>query len=202
MPNDTPPPATPTPKKSVALCGVTCRQYRAMHRRAHRQRPRTTAATTSSTLADACGVRGDRQYLLDSRQAAQCGGGSPATRQKLRSLRGMPNPRPSRRFFGADPRRRAPDGRHAHRRFGARHRAAGEGRPRRAGCARHRRSLDGVARFDAALLVPLEPQRTAHRRRDGRRFHRRPFPASPARREAQGVVGEGDAHVAQPLRRA
>ncbi len=38
-------------------------------------------------------------------------------------------------------------------------RAAGEGRPRHRGRARHRRPPDGVARLDAALLVSLDPQR-------------------------------------------
>ena len=42
----------------------------------------------------------------------------------------------------------------------------------------------GLAGFHAAVLVSLEPQRQAHRRRDRRRFDRRPFPAPAARKEA------------------
>jgi hypothetical protein len=56
-----------------------------------------------------------------------------------------------------------PDGRDAHRRVGAGLHAAGEGRPQSAGRARHRRPPDGVVRLDAAVLVPLQPQRQAHR---------------------------------------
>ena len=58
---------------------------------------------------------------------------------------------------------RASDGRDAHRLLGARLRAAREGRPQRRRRARHRRPADGVVRLDAALLVPLQPQRPAHR---------------------------------------
>ena len=89
----------------------------------------------------------------------------------------------------------ASDGRHAHGRLGARLRAAREGRPQRARRARHRRPADGLVRLDAALLVPLEPQRPAHRRRDRRRLGRRAFPAAAAGAPAAGAVGQGDAHV-------
>ena len=58
-----------------------------------------------------------------------------------------------------------------------------------AGRARHRRPADGLVRLDAALLVSLEPQRQAHRRRDRRRFDRRAFPAPAARPQAAGAVG-------------
>ncbi len=34
------------------------------------------------------------------------------------------------------------------------------------GCEGHRRPADGLARFDAALLVPLQHERTSHRGRD------------------------------------
>ena len=66
--------------------------------------------------------------------------------------------RPAERAEGrarTDPGVRAPDGRDAHGRVGARHRAAGEGRPQPAGRARHRRPPDGIARLDAAVLVSL-----------------------------------------------
>ena len=119
---------------------------------------------------------------------------------KLMSLRGLPAP--VKAALEALPGRRASDGRDAHRRVGAGLRAAGEGRSQRARRARHRRPADGLLRLDAAVLVSLEPQRHAHRGRDRRRFDRRPFPAPAAREEAARAVGKGDAHVAQPVRRA
>ena len=49
--------------------------------------------------------------------------------------------------------------------------------------ARHRRPPDGLARLDAAVLVSLQPQRQAHRRRDRRRLDRRALPAPAARQK-------------------
>ena len=86
--------------------------------------------------------------------------------------------------------RGAPDGRDAHRLFGARHRAAGKGRSQPARRARHRRPPDGLVRLDAALLVSLQPQRAPHRGRDRRRLDRRAFPAPAARQDAGDAVGE------------
>ncbi|ABA51649.1 hypothetical protein BURPS1710b_A1736 [Burkholderia pseudomallei 1710b] len=97
---------------------------------------------------------------------------------------------------------RAPDGRDAHRRIGARHRAAREGRPQPAGRARHRGPADGLARLDAAVLVSLFAQRPAHRNRNRRRFDRRAFPAPAARQDAVEIVDRRDAHVADPVRGA
>ncbi len=54
---------------------------------------------------------------------------------------------------------------------------------------------------DAAVLVSLRLQRQAHRNRNRRRFDRRPFPASAAWRRTVEVVGQGDAYVAEPVRR-
>ncbi len=123
-----------------------------------------------------------------------------AYKTKLRSLRGLPEP--VKEILERIPGRRASDGRDAYRRVGARHGAAGKGRPQRRRRARHRRPPAGVARVDAPLLVPLEPQRAPDRRRDRRRLDRRAFPPPAARREAARAVGAGDAHLAHPVRRA
>jgi hypothetical protein len=106
---------------------------------------------------------------------------------KLKALRGCPASGQGR--AGATAAVGAPDGRDAHRRVGAGLRAAGEGRPQPSGRARHRRPPDGLAGLDAAVLVPLQPQRQAHRGGNRRRLHRRPLPAPAARREAPRICG-------------
>ena len=71
----------------------------------------------------------------------------------------------------------------------ARLRAAGEGRPQRAGRARHRRPADGLASARCCSTGTTSPQRPAHRGRDRRRLHRRPFPAPAARPQAARRCG-------------
>ena len=65
------------------------------------------------------------------------------------------------------------------------------------GRARHRRPPDGLARLDAALLVPLRRITAAASSRDRRRFDRRALPAPAARHAAVRLVGARDAHLAQ-----
>ena len=154
------PPATPRCARSAAAA-TTC----------------ITAATTSSTSPSNCEFEEIAYLLVHGKlpNAAELANYKP----KLKALRGLPRCGQSRARMRAG--RGAPDGRHAHRLFGAGHRAAGEGRPQPARRARHRRPPDGLVRLDAALLVPLQPQRPPHRGRDRRRFDRRPFPAPAAR---------------------
>ena len=159
---------TPKPKKSVALLGRHRRQHRALHRRAHRQRP-ALPRLRHPRHRRALRIRGDR-LPAGARQAADRG--------RARRLQGEAEvaARPAGRGAagaGGAAGRGASDGRDAHRRLGARLRAAGEGRPQPRRRARHRRPADGVARLDAALLVSLRAQRPAHRGRDRRRLDRR-----------------------------
>ena len=79
---------------------------------------------------------------------------------------------------------------------------AGEGRSQHRGSARHRRPAARQPGLDALLLVPLQPLGPDHRGRNRRRLDRRSLPAPAARRAGTGLVGQGDARVAQPVRRA
>ena len=186
----------PKPKKSVALSGTAAgntalctvgRSGNDLHYRGY----------DILDFADDGRVRGDRAPA-GARQAADA--------RRTRRLQGQAEVA-ARRAGGGQGRAGAAaavgasDGRDAHRRVGAGLRVAREGRPQPSGRARHRRQADGIARLDAAVLVPLQPQRQAHRRRNRRRFDRRPFPAPAARREAARVLGARDAHLADPLRR-
>ena len=159
----------------------------------------TTAATTSSTSPTRANSR--RSPTCWSTASCRPSPSSPPTRRSCESLRGLPEP--VKEMLERIPGRRASDGRDAHRRARRWARVLPEKRrPRRARRARHRRPADGLARLDAALLVSLEPQRQAHRRRDRRRLDRRALPAPAARPHAEAAVGAGDAHLAHPLRRA
>ena len=185
------------PKKSVALSGVTagntalCTVGRTGNDLAYR-------GYDILDIAETCEFEESR-LPARPRQAADAGG--------ARVLQGASQvaARPARADQGdprAHSRGRPSDGRAAHRRLGPRDRAAGEGGPRRARRARQRRPAAGLAGLDAALLVPLEPQRQADRRRDRRRLDRRPLSPPAARPRPEAVVGQGDAHVAHPVRRA
>ena len=187
----------PKAKKSVALSGVTagntalCTVGRTGNDLAYR-------GYDILDIADTCEFEEIAHLLVHgklptARRAPRVQGQAPQSARTARAREGDP-----RAHSGGG----APDGRDAHGRVGARDGAAGEGRPQRARRARHRRPAAGLARLDAALLVPLEPQRQADRGRDRRRLDRRPLPAPAARRGAEAAVGSGDAHVAHPLRRA
>ena len=158
----------------------------------------TIAATTSSTSPRRASSRRSPTCWCTAacRPRAELAG----YKAKLQPLRGLPAS--VKRDAGGAAGGGASDGRDAHRRLGARLRAAREGRPEPARRARHRRPADGLARLHAALLVPLRPQRPAHRGGDRRRQHRRAFPASAARQAAERVCVPRDAHLADPLRRA
>ena len=192
-------PATGTfkPKKSVALSGVTAgntalctvgRTGNDLHYRGY----------DILELARACEFEEIAYLLVHEKLPTQAE--LTAYKTKLKSLRGLPAN--VKLALECDAGFRTSDGRDAHRRVGARHGAAREGRPQHAGREGYRRPPDGLARFDAALLVSLFAQRPAHRSRNRRRFDRRTLPASAARRGAVEVVGRRDARVAEPVRGA
>ncbi len=161
------------------------RQHRAVHRRPQRQR------SALSRLRHPRCRRRSREFeeiahlLVHGKlpTAAEL----TAYKTKLKALRGLPAA--VKAALEQLPAVGASDGRDAHRRLGARLRAAREGRPQHAGRARHRRPADGLARLDAAVLVSLQPQRQAHRGRDRRRLHRRPLPAPAASARSRRARG-------------
>ena len=173
------------------------REYRAVQRRAQRQRsplPRLRHSRSRGEMR----VRGSRAFARAWESADTIGtrGLQGEAQGAARIARDCANnPRSSAR-------RRASDGRAAHRRLGARLRAAGKGGPRCCRHARDHRPPPRLAEFDAAVLVSLLAQRRADRGDDGRRLHRRPFSAPVPRRGAEGVVGARDARLAHSLRRA
>ena len=174
------------PKKSVALSRHRRRQHRAVHRRPQRQRPALPRLRHP----------GYRRQPASSKKSPTCwctascptAPNWPATRPSCKSLRGLPGQLSRRRWKQLPPSAHPmdvmrtgvsvlgcvlpekDDHNHARR-------------------ARHRRPPDGLARLDAAVLVPLQPQRQAHRVRNRRRLHRRPLPAPAARQEAARARG-------------
>ena len=184
-------------QKSVVPVRRDRRQHRAVHGRPQRQRP-ALPRLRHPRHRRCLRIRGDRPPA-GARQAAHQGRAARLQDQAQGPARPA-RQRQGRPRMGA--RQRPPDGRDAHRRVRARHRAAREGRPQHPRRARHRRPPDGQPRLDAAVLVPLQPQRPPHRGRDRRRLHRRPLPAPAARREALGPVGARHAHLADPVRGA
>ena len=174
-----------------------CRQYRAVHGGPQRQRSALSRLRHPRRRHD-LRIRGDRpsaraRQAADARRARRLQEQAAVAARHSGGTEGG-----TRAAAGIDP----SDGRHAHRRFGARLPVAGEGRSQPSRCARHRRPPDGLARLGPALLVSLCRQRQAHRRRDRRRFDRRTFPASAARQAPERTVDAGHAHLADPLRRA
>ena len=181
------PPQAPKPKKSVALSGVAAgntalctvgRTGNDLHYRGY----------DILDIAETVRIRGDR-VPAGARQAAQRAPSSRPTRPSSRSLRGLPATVKACLEHAAGV---------AHpmdvMRTGVS--ALGCVLPEKddhnvAGRARHRRPADGVARLDAALLVPLQPQRPAHRGRDRRRFDRRALPAPAARQAGRASSGCG-----------
>ena len=165
------------PKKSVALSGVAAgntalctvgRSGNDLHYRGY----------DILDVADHCRIRGDRA-ICSCTASCRTRAELAAYKAKLKSLRGL------RAAVKAALERagvRASDGRDAHRRVGARHRDAGEGRPQPPGARDIADRL--MASLGSMLLYWYHycAQRQAHRGRDRRRLDRRPFPAPAARR--------------------
>ena len=187
----------PKAKKSVALSGVAAGNTALVHGRPHRQRP-ALSRLRHPRCRDDLRVRGNRlparaRQVAEPRRADRVQDQAESAARHSNDGQGR-----ARTAAGID----ASDGRHAHGRFGARLRTAGKRGPQPCRRARHRRPADGFARVGSDVLAPLRGQRQAHRRRDRRRFDRRPYPAPAARQGTERAVGARDAHIADPVCRA
>ena len=193
--------ATPgfKPKKSVALSGVVAgntalctvgRTGNDLHYRGY----------DILDIADELRVRGDR-VPADPRQAAEPRGARGLQGEaEERCAACRPRCAPCSKQL---PAASASDGRDAHRRVGARLRAAGEGRSQRRRRARHRRPADRVASarcWSTGITTATPASASTWRREDdsiGGHFLHLLHGERPDAR-----LGARDAHLADPLRRA
>ena len=159
----------------------------------------TIAATTSSTWPTHCEFE-EIAYLLVH--------GKLPTAAELKALQGEAEgacaacPRTCQARARSAAGGRPSDGRDAHRRLGARLRAAGEGRPQRRRRARYRRPPDGVARLDAAVLVPLSATTAGASRSRPTTIPSAGTSCICCTASRRRSVGARDAHLADPVCRA